>query len=128
MPSETISAVLSPFASTCCTARSIRSACAGSAREYLNIIATEMMVANGLAIFFPAISGADPWIGSYIPFPPAFNEAEGNIPIEPVNMEARSDNMSPNILVVTITSNCLGSLTNCMAALSTYMCSRLTSG
>src|SRR6266852_3165501 len=44
------------------------------------------------------------------------------MPIEPVNMEASSERMSPNMLPVTITSNCLGCLRSCIAALSTYMC------
>ena len=48
-----------------------------------------------------------------------FKDADGNMPIEPVNMAAISDKISPNKLPVTITSNCFGSLTNCIAALST---------
>ena len=55
-------------------------------------------------------------------------EAEGSIPIDPVIMAAISESISPNKLPVTTTSNCLGSLTNCMDALSTNMCERLTSG
>ena len=55
-------------------------------------------------------------------------DADGNMPREPVNMAAQSDRMSPNILVVTTTSNCLGLRTNCMAALSTYMWLSSTSG
>ncbi len=35
-------------------------------------------------------------------------------------IDASSDNISPNIFEVTITSNCLGSLTNCIEALSIY--------
>ena len=38
------------------------------------------------------------------------------------------DRMSPNILEVTTTSNCLGFLTSCMAALSTSISVRVTSG
>ena len=48
-------------------------------------------------------------------------EADGNIPKDPVSIDAQSDNISPNILVVTITSNCFGFLTSCIAALSTYI-------
>ena len=95
--------------------------------EYLNIIPTDKIVAKGLANPFPAISGALPWIGSYIPVSPP-TLAEGNIPIDPVSMDASSLRISPNILVVTITSNCLGARTNCMAQLSTYIWSRATSG
>ena len=35
---------------------------------------------------------------------------------------ASSDRISPNKLPVTITSNCFGARTNCIAALSTYIC------
>ena len=55
-------------------------------------------------------------------------EAEGSIPMEPVSMEASSDRMSPKMLPVAITSNCLGARTNCMAALSTYIWESSTSG
>ena len=34
-----------------------------------NIIATDSKVASGLAMLLPAISGAEPWIGSYMPLP-----------------------------------------------------------
>ncbi len=51
-----------------------------------------------------------------------FRLAEGSMPMEPVSMEASSHRMSPNMLPVTTTSNALGALTSCMAALSTYMC------
>src|SRR5437773_9376517 len=44
------------------------------------------------------------------------------MPIEPVSIEASSERMSPNMLPVTITSNCAGFLTSCIAAVSTYMC------
>jgi hypothetical protein len=50
------------------------------------------------------------------------------MPIEPVSIAASSDRMSPNMLPVTTTSNFLGALTSCMAALSTYMWSSSTSG
>ena len=86
------------------------------------------MVAIGLAISCPAISGAEPWLGSYKPKLPSFKLAEDNIPIEPVTILASSDKMSPNMFSVRITSNCLGSLTNCMAQLSTNICSNSTSG
>jgi len=57
----------------------------------------------------------------------AFSEADGNMPIEPVSIDASSERMSPNMLPVRITSNCLGARTSCMAALSTYMCDNSTS-
>ena len=70
---------------------------------------------------FPAISGAEPCIGSYIPAPVSPKLAEGKSPIEPVIILASSERISPKILEVTITSNCFGFLTNCIAALSTYI-------
>ena len=47
---------------------------------------------------------------------------------QPVSIDAWSDRMSPNRLSVTVTSNCLGARTSCMAALSTYMWLSSTSG
>src|SRR5574338_1311217 len=86
------------------------------------------MVASGLARPLPAMSGAEPWLGSYRPLLLASREAEGSMPIEPVSMEASSDRMSPNMLPVTTTSNCLGLRTSCIAALSTYRCDSSTCG
>ena len=86
------------------------------------------MVASGFAIFSPAISGAEPWLGSYSPKLPSPRLALGSIPIDPVIILASSDNISPNIFSVSITSNCLGSFTSCIAALSTSICSKVTSG
>src|SRR3989337_1815095 len=97
--------------------------------EYLSIMATERMVAMGFAMPFPAISGALPWIGSYMAL--FFVEpmlAEGSMPMEPVSIEASSDSMSPKVFSVTMTSNCLGFLMSCMAQLSTYMWLSSTSG
>ena len=58
----------------------------------------------------------------------SFILAEGSIPMEPVIIEASSERISPNIFSVTITSNCAGSRTSCIAELSTSICSRVTSG
>ena len=53
----------------------------------------------------PAMSGAVPWIGSYMPtLPGAPSEALGSMPIEPASIEASSVRMSPNMFSVTITS------------------------
>lgn len=65
---------------------------------------------------------ADPCTGSYIPVPVP-RLAEGNIPIDPVSIAASSDRISPNMFSVTITSNCFGFRTSCIAQLSTSMCS-----
>ena len=84
-------------------------------------MAAERMVASGLATPLPAMSGAAPWIGSYSPLPLASSAAEGSMPIDPVSIDASSERMSPNRFPVTMTSNCLGLRTSCMAQLSTYM-------
>ena len=76
-----------------------------SSRLYLNSIAKDKIAAIGLALFKPAMSGAEPCIGSYIPAPVSFNDAEGNMPIEPTNCAAASDSISPNKLPLDMTSN-----------------------
>ena len=48
------------------------------------------------------------------------------MPRLPTSIDASSLKMSPNILPHTIVSNCFGHLTNCIAALSTYMCDSST--
>ena len=88
----------------------------------------ERIVAIGFAKFLPAISGAEPWIGSYKPSLPAPKDADASIPIEPATWDASSVKISPKILDVTITSNCLGFLTSCIAQLSTYISDVSTSG
>ena len=50
------------------------------------------------------------------------------MPSEPVSIAAQSDRMSPNRLLVTITSNCFGLRTSCIAQLSAYMNDSSTSG
>ena len=54
--------------------------------------------------------------------------AEGIKPMEPTSAAAASLKISPNMLVLSITSNCVGFSVSCMAALSTYMCSSFTLG
>ena len=59
------------------------------------------MVASGLAWSCPAMSGALPWTGSYMPtLPPRL--ADGNMPMEPVSIAASSLRIRP---VVNATSN-----------------------
>ena len=79
-------------------------------------------------LYEPVHGSAEPWTGSYKPWFFEFKDAEGSIPIDPVNIAAISERISPNKLPVTITSNCLGSLTNCIAALSTSIWVSSTSG
>src|SRR5467141_2474121 len=64
-------------------------------------MAAEAIVAMGFATFFPAMSGALPWIGSNSPTCAPIL-ADGNMPIDPVNIAASSLRMSPNILLQSI--------------------------
>jgi hypothetical protein len=50
------------------------------------------------------------------------------MPIEPVSIAAASDRMSPNMLPVTITSNCFGARISIIAAASTNAWLSSTSG
>ena len=50
-------------------------------------------------------------------------EADGSIPSDPVSIAAQSESISPNKLSQTITSNCFGALTSCIAQLSANICS-----
>src|SRR3990172_4310366 len=59
-PGEYISLVLYPLSRTLVTADSISSQAMSNPKEYLNIIPTERIVAMGLALSCPAISGALP--------------------------------------------------------------------
>ena len=86
------------------------------------------MVAMGLAMSFPAMSGALPWLGSYRPNFVSFRLALASMPMEPVTMLASSERMSPNMFSVRITSNWAGSFTSCMAQLSTSIWESSTSG
>src|SRR5574344_1724302 len=116
-----MSCVLYPAFKMFLTAFSISQASLSFANEYLHIIAADKIVAIGLTVFLPFKSGAEPCIGSNIAGFLSERLALGSIPNEPGNIEASSDKISPNILPVTITSNCFGFLINCIAALSTYM-------
>ena len=91
-------------------------------------MAAERMVPRGFARFCPAMSGAEPWMGSYMPRVPSERDAEGIMPMEPVSMEASSERMSPNMFSVTSTSNWVGFLISCMAVLSTSTSLYSTSG
>ncbi len=95
-------------------------------------MAKERICADGLAIPRPAMSGAEPWIGSYSAgrrpdASGAPSVADGSMPSDPVSAAARSESTSPNRFDARITSNCLGREQSCMAALSAYMCSSSTS-
>lgn len=85
-----------------------------------SIMAAASTVAMGLAMSLPAMSGAEPCMGSNSPALHSPSEEEGSMPMDPVIWLASSLSMSPNMLGQSSTSNCEGSLTSCMAALSTY--------
>ena len=91
-------------------------------------MAAERMVPVGLAMPLPAMSGAEPWMGSYRPSLPSPSEALGSRPSEPARTAASSVRMSPNMFSVTITSNWAACVIRRMAAESTSWCSSFTSG
>ena len=57
-------------------------------------MAAESTVAIGLAHPLPAMSGAEPWTGSYRPLLPSPRLAEGSSPMEPLIMAAFEDGMT----------------------------------
>ena len=77
-----------------------------------------MMLATGLATFFPAYLGAEPWMGSNRLTRPGCRLPLAAIPSPPWIMAARSVRMSPNMLLVTTVSNHSGFLTHHMVAAS----------
>ncbi len=87
------------------TACSIAFASVSSLKLYRSINAAERICAIGFAIPCPAISGAEPPIGSYKPKPLSLIDADGSIPSEPESIAASSLKISPNIFSVKITSN-----------------------
>ena len=76
--------------------------------QYMEQRVYGVVIPIGLAIPFPAMSGALPCIGSYKPSWDALSEAEGRTPIEPGSTAASSVSISPNKFSVTITSNPVG--------------------
>ena len=87
----------------------------------------------GFAMSRPAMSGADPWMGSYSPNVPCAvvrspSDADGSIPRLPASTAASSERMSPNRFSVTMTSKSAGRRTSSIAHESTSWCSIVTSG
>ena len=82
----------------------------------------------GLATFFPAKGGAEPWTGSNMEVLPGWMLPLAAMPRPPWRPAARSVMMSPNMLLVTITSKGRGSRTRAAQRASTYMCSGLIWG
>ena len=68
------------------------------------------------------MSGAEPCTGSKIAACVPML-APGASPKPPINPAASSERMSPNRFVVTMTSNCSGLITSCIAVLSTILSS-----
>ena len=92
-----------------------------------NSMAADKTWEKGLAMFCPAMSGAEPWAAWPMAWwAPAFKEPPK--PKLPDNSAVRSDKMSPNILVVTMTSNFSGARTTCAIMASTMKSSTATSG
>ncbi len=80
----------------------------------------ERITEVGLITFLPAYLGAEPWTASKMATSLPML-AEGAKPSPPISAELRSLMMSPFMLVVTMTSNCSGRLTNWWAQLSMMM-------
>ena len=88
-----MSAVRTPSSKVLSTAFSITSASSESPKEKRSIIAAERIVAIGFARPFPAISGADPWIGSYKPHVADPIDADASSPIDPVICDALGEHV-----------------------------------
>ena len=80
-----------------------------------------------MAIFFPAISGAEPCTASNIAYSLPILALPAN-PTEPETSEAISDIISPYKLRVTTTSKFSGLFASLAEAISTSMCSALIFG
>ena len=84
----------------------------------------------GLAICFPAMSGAEPCTGSNSDgnVPSGLRFALGAMPIVPVHAGPRSLRMSPNRLLATTTSKKSGRCTKCAVRMSMWNLSTVRSG
>ena len=108
---------------------------AASARpsDVRSSIAADRIVPVGFAMSRPAMSGAEPWIGSYSPNVPCSvrrspSDADGRTPRLPARTAASSDRMSPNRFSVTMTSKSAGRRTSSIAHESTSWWVSRTSG
>src|SRR5262249_6216121 len=90
------SAVTRPDASTLPTASFTAAASFTSPKLYSSMAATLPIAPSGLALFWPAMSGAEPCTGSYRPFFSP-SEADGSMPIEPARMPPMSLRISPKV-------------------------------
>src|SRR5207253_2657885 len=123
------SRVRTPLAVTASTADMSRLEAAASPR-WSSISAAVQKVATGFAIPFPAMSKAEPWIGSNMDGKrrSGFKLAVGAMPRLPVSAAARSERMSAWRLVATIVSSVFGLSTMRVVTASTSSRSVLTSG
>ena len=115
------------------TAASIAIATSSRPSDQRASIAADRIVPTGFAIPRPAMSGAEPWIGSYMPNVPCSvfrspSDADGSIPRLPASTDASSERMSPKRFSVTTTSNDAGLLTRSIAHESTSWWLTSTSG
>src|SRR5580692_1298783 len=120
---------MSGLSSTASKAFSTALAAFGSPR-CSNIMAPDQIWAMGLAMPFPAMSGAEPCTGSNMEgnCRSGLRLAAGAKPIEPTTAAARSDKMSPNRFEATTTSNQSGLRTKWAARMSMWYWSVRTSG
>jgi len=87
-----------PAASTASTAPSTAAASAASPRLEPQQHGSAQNGRQRVGDARPAMSGAEPWIGSYRPGGPLPNEADGSIPIEPAAWPPRPTNVAEHIL------------------------------
>ena len=110
------------------TAAESERASSGSPSECSRSSASERSIAVGFAAPVPAMSGAEPWTGSKIPGFESPRLADAARPSPPVTAAATSERMSPKVFSITSTSNEPGSVTICIATLSTSPWRSSTSG
>src|SRR5437763_150153 len=124
-----MSGVCGPSMITCSMARRI-SAAASRWPRCSSISAPDQMVASGLAIFLPAMSGAEPCTGSKMEgaVRSGLMLPEAAMPIVPAVAGPRSERMSPKRLEATITSKRSGFSTIWIVRPSTWYWSVRTSG
>src|SRR3954466_10334791 len=124
-----MSGVCGPSMITCSMALRV-SAAASPWPRCSSINAPDQMVARGLAIFLPAMSGAEPCTGSKMDgaVRSGLILPESAIPIVPAVAGPRSERMSPKRFEATMTSNRSGFSTSWMVRPSTWYWSVLKPG
>ena len=89
----------------------------------------DSIVASGLATFLPAMSGAEPWIGSYRPLPRRIERGRGQH-ADRAGQHRRlvGQDVAEHVAGDDARRTAWDARTSCIAALSTYMCESSTSG